>query len=60
MAGCAENTTPGDPMVDEQINKEIMNQCSNSSIAIEKYGSTCLEALDDPEARSSFWLQKKD
>jgi len=90
MAGCAENTKPGDSMVDQlkgaavnaytlaaglsnekvtdsrirmavdQINTDMMNQCSNSSIAIEKYGNICLKALDEPKARTQYWLDKKD
>ncbi len=89
MAGCAENTKPGDPMSGKlmevakqafvlsaglsnvkvtearvelaikQLNKETMGQCSNSSILINKYAEVCLEAIQSPEKRTQYWLDRK-
>ena len=45
--------------VDEQ-RKEMDHNYSNFSILILKYGEMCKEALESPEKRLQYWLDKKD
>jgi hypothetical protein len=44
---------------DEQ-RKEMDHNYSNFSILILKYGDICKEALESPERRLQYWLNKKD
>jgi hypothetical protein len=44
---------------DEQ-RKEMDHNFSNFSILILKYGEMCKEALESPERRLQYWLNKKD
>lgn len=44
----------------EDIDKLIENQCSNISIAIQKYHDGCTQAIGDPETRYQYWLDKED
>ena len=46
-------------MAVEAVQVKIMGQCSNSSIAIKEYSNICKEALEDPEKRQKFWIDKK-
>ena len=43
----------------KQLNEESMGQCSNSSILINKYAKVCLEAIQSPEKRAQYWLEKE-
>lgn len=43
----------------QQLAKETGNNYSNAAILIDKYGVTCKSALEDPESRLNYWLEKK-
>ena len=44
----------------EEQRKEMDHNYSNFSILILKYGDICKEALESPERRLQYWLNKKD
>jgi len=44
----------------DTIREEMMGDCSNASIVIDKYNAFCKVAMKDPRSRAEYWLNKQD
>lgn len=44
----------------DRINAKLDNQCRNPEPVMQEYGEICIAAVDDPQARASFWLENTE
>lgn len=42
------------------MQRDMKGSWSNMSIINNKYGYTCIDLLEDPEARMNYWYEKED
>ena len=46
-------------LAEKDLRSKMENQCSNASILINEYNDVCSQAVQNPEARKQYWLNKE-